>query len=53
MMMQTHFAFRIERWFDNGIVEQVAGAEDFQVAMAAYRAARRRWPEAAMTFVGD
>jgi hypothetical protein len=27
----------------------VAGAEDFQVAMATYHAARKRWPKAAMT----
>jgi hypothetical protein len=31
------------------IVEHVAGAEDFQVAMATYHAARKRWPKAAMT----
>ena len=34
---------------DNGIVEHVAGATDFQVAMATYHAARKRWPKAAMT----
>ena len=27
----------------------MAGAEDFQVAMATYHAARKRWPKAAMT----
>ena len=50
-MPQTHFAFRIERWTDDGerIVEHVAGAEDFQIAMATYHAARKRWPKAAMT----
>ena len=48
-MTQTHFAFRVDRWTDNGIVEHVAGAEDFQVAMAAYHAARKRWPKVAMT----
>ena len=31
------------------IVEYVAGAEDFQVAMATYHAARKRWPKAALT----
>ena len=50
-MTQTHFAFRIDRWTDDGerIVEHVAGAEDFQIAMATYHAARKRWPKAAMT----
>ena len=48
-MTQTHFAFRIDRWTDDGIVEHVAGATDFQVAMATYHAARKRWPKAAMT----
>jgi hypothetical protein len=49
MMTQTRFAFRIDRWTDDGIVEHVAGAADFQVAMATYYAARKRWPKAAMT----
>ena len=50
-MTQTDFAFRIDRWTDDGerIVEHVAGAEDFQIAMATYHAARKRWPKAAMT----
>ena len=35
-MTQNDFAFRIDRWTDDGerIVEHVAGAEDFQIAMA-------------------
>ena len=49
MTTRIHFAFRIDRWTDYGIVEYVAGAEDFQVAMATYYAARKRWPKAAMT----
>ena len=50
-MTQNDFAFRIDRWADDGerIVEHVAGAEDFQIAMATYYAARKRWPKAAMT----
>ena len=50
-MTKNDFAFRIDRWTDNGerIVEHVAGAEDFQIAMATYHAARKRWPKAAMT----
>ena len=50
-MTQNDFAFRIDRWTDDGerIVEHVTGAEDFQIAMATYYAARKRWPKAAMT----
>ena len=50
-MTQNDFAFRIDRWTEDGerIVEHVAGAEDFQIAMATYHAARKRWPKAAMT----
>jgi hypothetical protein len=48
-MTQTHFAFRIDRRTEDGIVEHVAGAEEFQVAMATYHASRKRWPKAAMT----
>ena len=35
-MPQNDFAFRIDRWTDDGerIVEHVAGAEDFQTASA-------------------
>ena len=33
-MTQNDFAFRIDRWTDDG--EHVAGAEDFQIAMATY-----------------
>lgn len=49
MITRTHLAFRIDRWTDHGIVEHVAGATDFQVAMATYYAARKRWPKTAMT----
>ena len=54
-MPQNDFAFRIDRWTDDGerIVEHVAGAEDFQIAMATYHAARKRWPKAAMTLRQD
>ena len=35
-MTQKHFAFRIDRWTDDGegVAEHLAGADDFQVAMA-------------------
>ena len=54
-MTQNDFAFRIDRWTEDGerIVEHVAGAEDFQIAMATYHAARKRWPKAAMTLRQD
>ena len=53
-MTQNDFAFRIDRWTDDRerIVEHVAGVEDFQIAMATYHAARKRWPKAAMTLRG-
>jgi hypothetical protein len=31
------------------VIEQLAGIEDFRVAMATYRAACERWPGAAIT----
>jgi hypothetical protein len=45
--LMAHFAFRIDRWADDGesIVEHVAGAEDFQVAMAIYHAAPSAGPK--------
>ena len=33
----------------NGILEHVAGADDFEVAEATYRAAIARWPAARIT----
>jgi hypothetical protein len=44
--MRTHFTFRVDRWTPDGesIVEHVAGIEDYQVALATYRAACQRWP---------
>ena len=38
---RTHFAFRIDLWTSDGasVVEHLAGAEDFQLALATYRAA--------------
>jgi hypothetical protein len=44
----TRFAFRIERW-EKDAVHQVAGIEDFLLAMATYQSARRRWPDARIT----
>jgi hypothetical protein len=41
----THFTFRIDTWSANGesIIEHVAGVEDYQIALATYRAACERW----------
>lgn len=51
MNYRTHFAHRIDMWDDDGqnIIEHLAGVEDFEVAMATYRAACQRWPNAAIT----
>ena len=40
------FAFRVDVYDATGnrIVEHVAGVEDYQVALATYRAACERWP---------
>src|SRR5262249_13718960 len=39
--LRTHFAFRVDTWTPDGesIVKHVAGVEDYQVALATYRAA--------------
>jgi hypothetical protein len=48
---RTHFDHRIDLWdsSDDNIVEHLAGIEDFELAMAAYRAACERWPGANIT----
>jgi hypothetical protein len=55
MKDRTHFAYRIDCWDDDGenIVEHLAGAEDFTVAKAAYKAACKRWPNVAITLRQD
>jgi len=49
--LRTHFTFRVDTWTANGksIVEHVAGVEDYQVALATYRAACERWPGTPIT----
>jgi hypothetical protein len=51
MKTKTYFAFRVDIWDDtgNGIVEHVAGVDDFEVAEATFRAAVTRWPLARIT----
>jgi hypothetical protein len=48
---RTHFTFRIDLWTADGesIVEQLAGVEDFQLALATYLAPVERWPGGAIT----
>jgi len=43
--LRTHFAFRVDTGTPDGesIVEHVAGVEDYQVALATYRAGCERW----------
>jgi hypothetical protein len=42
---RTRFTFRVDTWTPDGesIVEHVAGVEDYQVALATYRAPCERW----------
>jgi hypothetical protein len=46
MSTRVHFLYRIDMWSRDGarVIEHLAGVEDFQVAMATYRAACERWP---------
>ena len=48
---RKRFSHRIDMWDDDGenVLEHLAGVEDFDLAMAAYRAACLRWPGAAIT----
>jgi hypothetical protein len=49
--LRTHFSFRVDTWtpYGKSIVEHVAGVEDYQVALATYRAACERWPGTPIT----
>jgi hypothetical protein len=40
---RTHFTFRVDTPDGESIVEHVAGIEDYQVALATYRAACELW----------
>ena len=48
---KTIFRYSIDLWDNAGdnIVEHLAGAEDFELAMATYRAAVSRWPGLVLT----
>src|SRR5262245_39913958 len=49
--LRTHFTFRVDTWTPDGesIVEHVAGIEDYEVALATFRAACQRWPGTPIT----
>src|SRR5262245_16731961 len=49
--LRIHFTFRVDTWTPDGesIVEHVAGIEDYQVALATYRAVCERWPSTPIT----
>jgi hypothetical protein len=51
LRQRTRFAFRVDTWTPDGesIVEHVAGVEDYQVALATFRAACERWPSTPIT----
>jgi len=45
MTTRSHFTFRIDRLDANGdVFDHVAGLEDFDLAVATYKAACKRWP---------
>ena len=50
-MYRTRFLYRIDMWTSDGeqVIEHLAGVEDSEFAIAAYRAACKRWPGAAIT----
>jgi hypothetical protein len=51
MKMRTHFTFRVDTWTPDGesIVEHVAGVEDYELAIATFRATCERWPGTPIT----
>jgi hypothetical protein len=51
MKTKRHFAFCVDVWDSaaNSIVEHIAGVEDYQVALATFRAACKRWPGTPIT----
>jgi hypothetical protein len=48
---RTHFTFRVDTRTPDGesIVEHVAGVEDYQFALATFRAVCERWPGVPIT----
>jgi len=50
-MSTTRTNFTLDTWTpdDESIVEHIAGIEDYQVALATFRAACQRWPGTPIT----
>jgi hypothetical protein len=49
---RTQFAYRVDLWTKpdaQSIVEHVAGVEDYEVALATFQAACKRWPHTPIT----
>ena len=49
MKTRTDFAFRVGAGAGDNIVEQVARIDDFETAVATWRAGSVRWPKAKIT----
>jgi len=51
MKTRTHFTFRVDTWTPDGesIVKHVAGVEDYELALATFRATCERWPGTLIT----
>ena len=49
--LRTHFTFRVDTWTHDGesIVEHVASVEDYELALATFRAACELWPGTLIT----
>jgi hypothetical protein len=49
--LRTNFAFRVDTWTADGesIVEHVASVEDYELALATFRAACELWPGTPIT----
>jgi hypothetical protein len=49
MKTKTHFAFRIDVWDGDNLVEHLAGLDDYSMAVAAYWAAVKNRPKDKIT----
>jgi hypothetical protein len=45
----THIIYHWDKATGETLIERIAGVSDYQVAVATYRAAVRRWPRAKIT----
>ena len=48
---ETEFAYRIDRWdtYGGDIIHHIANMNDLELAMAAYEAACKQWPDEVIT----